>query len=574
MYANEVICMKKTVAIGIQDFENIRKNDYFYIDKTDFIREWWYSGDPVTLITRPRRFGKTLNMSMLNCFFSNRYADRRDMFEGLAVSKDNELLAEQGAYPVVFLSFAGIKGTAYEQIVKEIKKQIVSLYSSYDYLYNYEGFDTNEKTSLTKIIEDMDEVDAAFSLNLLSRLLEKYWKKKVIILLDEYDTPLQEAYIGGFWDKLTSFIRSLFNNTFKTNPSMERALMTGITRVSKESIFSDLNNLYAVTTTTKKYACAFGFTESEVFAAMDAQEMPKDDKAKIKLWYDGFTFGETTDIYNPWSVTMYIEDGKLGTHWANTSSNGLVGHLLKNSDPKIKMDFEKLLNDEPIVTSIDEQIVFTQLDENENAIWSLLLASGYLKVLAKTENHNTPYEPSELYTLALTNYEVKVMFGKLIRDWFAKDQSFNGFVKSMLTGNVLDMNRYMNDIALNTFSSFDSGSKPSGKEPEKFYHGFVLGLIVDKAADYIIRSNRESGYGRYDVVMEPRDKTKTAVILEFKVIAGDEGEHNLNEAADNALKQIEDKRYDTELIANGISSDRILKYGLAFEGKRCIIKKA
>ena len=566
--------MKKTVAIGEQDYETIRKNDFFYIDKTAFIKEWWESGDPVTLITRPRRFGKTLNMSMLKCFFSDKFKDRKELFFGLDISRDSEMMQKQGSYPVIFLSFAGIKGTSYEQIVKEIKKQLVSLYSSYEYLYSYDGFDANEKNSLTKITEDMDEVDAAFSLNLLSRLLEKYWKKKAIILLDEYDTPLQEAYIGGFWDKLTTFIRLLFNNTFKTNPSMERALMTGITRVSKESIFSDLNNLYVVTTTTKKYARAFGFTENEVFAAMDAQEMPQDDKEKIKLWYDGFTFGETADIYNPWSVTMYIEDGKIGTHWANTSSNGLVNHLLKNSDPKIKMDFEKLLNDEPIVTSIDEQIVFSQLDENENAIWSLLLASGYLKVLSRTENHNTPYEPSELYTLALTNYEVKVMFGKLIRDWFAKDQSFNGFVKSMLAGNVLDMNRYMNDVALNTFSSFDSGNKPSGKEPERFYHGFVLGLIVDKAADYIIRSNRESGYGRYDVVMEPKDKSKVAVILEFKVIAGDEGEHDLNETADNALKQIEHKRYDAELIANGISTDRILKYGLAFEGKRSIIKKA
>ena len=565
--------MKKTVAIGEQDYETIRKNDYFYIDKTAFIKEWWESGDPVTLITRPRRFGKTLNMSMLKCFFSDKYENRKELFAGLDISRDSDMMQKHGNYPVIFLSFAGVKGTTYEQIVKEIKKQIVSLYSSYGYLYSYDGFDANEKNALNRITEDMDEVDAAFSLNLLSRLLEKYSRKRVIILLDEYDTPLQEAYLNGFWDKLTAFIRSFFNNTFKTNPSMERALMTGITRVSKESIFSDLNNLYAVTTTSKKYATAFGFTESEVFAAMDAQKMPPEDKSKIKLWYDGFTFGDTADIYNPWSVTMYIKDHKVGTHWANTSGNALVGHLLKRSAPKVKMDFEDLLKDEPIDTSIDEQIVFSQLDENEDAIWSLLLASGYLKVVKITEKYDTPYEPTELYTLALTNYEVKVTFGKLIREWFAQDQSFNGFVKAMLTGNVRDMNRYMNDVALATFSSFDTGTKSSEKEPERFYHGFVLGLLVNNANDYIIRSNRESGYGRYDVVMEPKDKTLKAVILEFKVIAKDEGESDLEGSAANALKQIEEKKYATELITNGFLEENILKYGLAFEGKKCLIKK-
>ena len=565
--------MRKTVAIGEQDYETIRKNDYFYIDKTGFIKEWWESGDPVTLITRPRRFGKTLNMSMLKCFFSDEYKDREDLFAGLDISRDSEMMKKQGAYPVIFLSFAGVKGTTYEQIIKEIKKQIVGLYSSYGFLYSYDGFDTNEKTALNRITEDMDEVDTAFSLNLISRLLEKYSKQKVIILLDEYDTPLQEAYLNGFWDKLTAFIRSFFNNTFKTNLSMERALMTGITRVSKESIFSDLNNLYAVTTTSRKYATAFGFTENEVFAAMDEQNMPAEDKSSIKQWYDGFTFGETSEIYNPWSVTMYIKDGKFGPHWANTSGNALVGHLLKKSAPKIKMDFESLLKDEPIETSVDEQIVFSQLDENEDAIWSLLLASGYLKVVKKSEKYDAPYEPAELYTLALTNYEVKVTFGKLIRDWFAKDQSFNGFVKSMLSGNVRDMNKYMNDVALNTFSSFDTGCKPSGKEPERFYHGFVLGLLVDNAAEYIIKSNRESGYGRYDVVLEPKDKTKPAVILEFKVIDRDEGERGLDDTADNALKQICEKHYETELIRNGISKENVLIYGLAFENKKCLIKK-
>ena len=263
--------MGRTVSIGNQNFEDIRKNNYFYTDKTSLIKEWWENGDSVTLITRPRRFGKTLNMNMLECFFSNKYVDRADLFEGLDIWKEEKYRELQGTLPVIFVTFAGVKGTDYESTVKGIKKQIVRVFSDHSYLRTYDGFDMMEKEALSKISEDMNDVDAEYSLNLLSTLLQKYYKKKVIILLDEYDTPMQEAYINGYWDKLTAFIRSMFNNTFKTNPSLDRAVLTGITRVSKESIFSDLNNLKVITTTSEKYETSFGFTEEEVFAAMDEQ---------------------------------------------------------------------------------------------------------------------------------------------------------------------------------------------------------------------------------------------------------------------------------------------------------------
>jgi hypothetical protein len=374
---------------------------------------------------------------------------------------------------------------------------------------------------------------------------------------------------------MTAFIRSLFNNTFKTNPSLERGIMTGITRVSKESVFSDLNNLNVVTTTSEEYSRSFGFTENEVFSAMDAQGIPAADKEKVKYWYDGFSFGSVTDIYNPWSVTMYLDKRKLAPYWANTSDNDLVSALLQSSDRKVKMDFERLLRGECIEVEIDEQIVFSQLSQKRDAIWSLLLATGYLKVVDVNTDWDLLEAKAPIYRLALTNFEVKRMFRDLILRWFDKGtDSFGDFVSAMFAGNVREMNYYMNEVALNTFSYFDTGHKPSGrKEPERFYHGFVLGLIVDKAGSYMVKSNRESGLGRYDVVMEPKDVGDIAVIMEFKVFDKEDSEETLEDTAQNALRQIADRRYDTDLIQRGIPTDRIYRYGFAFEGEKCLIRK-
>ena len=563
--------MAKQIAIGSQSYSKLIENDYFYIDKTGFIRDWWNNGDDVTLITRPRRFGKTITIDMLNCFFSLKYSGRSDLFEQFEIWKDEKLKKLQGTYPVIFLTFAGVKGKTYKDAVAGIKKQIVNIFSDYSYLNGYEGFNENEKTALSNISEEMNDIDAEYALNLLSTLLEKYHGRKVLIFLDEYDTPLQEAYIQGYWDDMTAFIRTMFNNTFKTNPSLERGVMTGITRVSKESIFSDLNNLVVVTTTSDKYATAFGFTEEEVFSAIDSQGYSDDIKKDVKFWYDGFTFGKHTDIYNPWSITHFLEDGKFDTYWANSSGNGLVRHLIQGGDTEVKTEFQKLIEEECIEAPIDEQIVFSQLSENRSAIWSLLLASGYLKC----ESIIQP-DPKDIaiYRLCLTNFEVKKMFKRMVIDWFAKDNSFNLFVSAMFKGDLRSMNHYMNKVALNTFSYFDAGSKPSEEEPEKFYHGFVLGLLVDKAKDYTLKSNRESGFGRYDVVLEPKNKNDIAVIIEFKVYDKEyDDEDELSDTADNALKQIEEMKYEADLIAQGISEDKILKYGFAFKGKKCLIKK-
>lgn len=578
--------MPRTISIGAQDFEELIIENCFYIDKTAFIKEWWETRDKVTLITRPRRFGKTLNLSMLECFFSLKYANRGELFDNLTVWKDEKYRKLQGTYPVLFLSFAGVKENTYKGAVHRICDFLQALYIKHYYLLKSDVLTDGEKIKFKKMADDMSVEDAPMSLHWLSEYLTRYYGKKTIILLDEYDTPMQEAYINGFWEEIVTFTRNLFNNTFKTNPFLERAIMTGITRVSKESLFSDLNNLRVITTTTVEYASCFGFTEEEVFTAMD--EFSLINKEEVKKWYDGFTIGNLNDIYNPWSIINFLKEGKLKTYWANTSSNGLAGSLLRKGSKDIKMQFEELLQEHSIKNKIDEEIVFNQLDKNENAIWSLLLASGYLKATDIKD---------DIYTLELTNYEVCKMFKNMVSDWFCEDSSdYNDFIRALLIGDVEAMNSYMNELTEAIFSSFDychkegptcgrmpydlrthqratnAGNKPSQKTaPERFYHGFVLGLLVDLKGRYEVTSNRESGFGRYDVMLYPLNKEDNGIILEFKVYDSIR-ETSLEETVKAALAQIEEKKYEQTLIARGIDDSRIRKYGFAFEGKKVLIK--
>ena len=413
--------------------------------------------------------------------------------------------------------------------------------------------------------------DLGSALYQLSGYLYRYYGKKVIILLDEYDTPMQEAYVDGYWQELIGLTRGIFNSAFKTNPWLERAVMTGITRVSKESIFPDLNNLKVVTTTSDKYATAFGFTEQEVFEALDECGF-SEEKVQVKRWYDGFIFGQHKDIYNPWSILNFLDTGIYKTYWANTSSNSLIAKILKEGNRALKEKFEVLLRGEIIFSPIDEQIVYNQLDGNEKAIWSLLLGSGYLKVISWEEYQDIPEGREPQYELAITNLEVKIMFQNMIRDWFSEvEPDYNDFIKALLLGDKKAMNAYMNRVALRTFSYFDTGKRPSEEEPERFYHGFVLGLIVDLQLRYVIRSNRESGFGRYDVVLEPKNQEKDdAIILEFKV-HDPEDEETLKDTVKAALQQIEEKQYAEELMAHGIPKEKIRSYGFAFEGKKVLI---
>ena len=563
--------MAGKVAIGIQNFEKVIENHCFYVDKTDFIREWWESNDDVTLIARPRRFGKTLTMSMTERFFSVKYAGKGEVFEGLSVWEYEKYRSLQGTYPVISLSFANVKETDFTSASFRIRELLTKEYEKYSFLRDSDKLSEAEKNYFDRIRMDMTQMEAPLVLYQLSDFLYRYYGKKVIILLDEYDTPMQEAYVNGYWEELVGFIRSMFNATFKTNPWLERGLMTGITRVSKESIFSDLNNLKVVTTTSEEYATSFGFTEEEVFAALEDSGLGE-QKDKVKKWYDGFIFGSHRDIYNPWSILNFLDTATFDTYWANTSANSLVGKLIREGNRDIKEQFELLLQGQCLRKTIDEQIVYNQLDDNEDAIWSLLVASGYLKVLSYETYTDVSDDEDPEYELALTNLEVKKMFENMVSGWFASRKSdYNRFLIALLQDDVEAMNAYMNRVALKTFSYFDTGSDAFGEGAERFYHGFVLGLMVDLRDRYVLTSNRESGFGRYDVMLEPkRPEENDAIILEFKVF-NPRKESSLEDTVQAALEQIEKKQYAAQLEERGIPSEHIRKYGFAFEGKTVLI---
>ena len=555
--------MLKTVGLGIQDYEKVIEQNNFYIDKTKFISEWWRSNDDITLITRPRRFGKTLMLSTVEKFFSVRQGNNEELFRGLNISKDTEMMEECGKWPVLFVSFAAIKAENFKDALIQFVQTFMDLKINLSFIKD--NLSDDELELWNEINYKMDASVAIKCLNNFSSWLNRYYGKKVIILIDEYDTPMQEAYVNGYWDEISGFMRNMFNATLKTNPYLGKALLTGITRVSRESLFSDLNNLKIVTISSEQYADSFGFTEKEVFESLDAYGYGA-EKEKVKAWYDGFKFGSTEGIYNPWSIISFLQTGKYEAYWANTSSNSLVSKLVKEGSVEIKKSFENLLQGGSIKTEIDEQLVFGEMDGNEKAVWSLLFTSGYLKPISVEGEASRA-----LYSLKLTNHEVRDSFDLLVRRWFEKSDAYYGyFVKALLEGNIDDMMDTLSEICEDMISTFDGSGKAA---PENFYHGLVIGLLVELRDRYEIKSNRESGLGRYDVMLRPKDKKDNAVIIEFKAKRRSEKGKTLDELCDMALKQIEDKKYEAELLEAGFDKEKIIKLAFAFEGKEVLIKR-
>ena len=556
--------MAREIAIGQQDYAAIIEKNSFYVDKTFFIKDWWNDPTFCTVILRPRRFGKTLTMSMMEYFFSTKHAGRADLFEGLSIWEHEEFRALQGIYPVINITLADIKEKTHEGAINEIKLIIQSIFNSFTYLADSDKLTSIDKKRFEAHIENPAVESLARSLRFLSELLYKHHGKKVLIFLDEYDTPMQEAFSSGYWNEIVEFIKNMFNATFKTNPYLEKSLITGITRVSKKSIFSDFNHVSIVSTLSKQYETSIGFTEEEVFAAMD--EYGLTEKEKVKFWYDGFNFGNHSAMYNPWSIINYLKYQEFKPYWANTSSNGLVSLVLRQASPELKMEMERLLDGKSIKTSIDEQLIFDNLTgEGEDvSTYSLLLASGYMTgtLLVNDEDEG------EIYNIRITNHETRRMFKSLIKKWFSgRHNQYNRFVTALLAGGLEEMNYYMANVSSNVFSFFDTGINAA----ENFYHAFTLGLMVELRDRYIITSNRESGFGRYDIMLEPRNKNSDdAIIIEFKVFK-EMHEDTLKDTAAAALKQIEEKQYAAVLMEKGISAEKIRKYGFAFKGKDVLI---
>lgn len=555
------------VGLGYQNFLDFVCGKRFYVDKTHFIPEWLASDARITLITRPRRFGKSMLLSTVRTFFDPMYADHPEYFKKLQVWKDKDCRRLFGTIPVISVSFGSCKGNHFEQAMRGVTLGLYNMYVQHEYLRESSRLNEEEKAEYRRIVASFSEQRTEYvevSIQKLCELLCKHYGVFPIILMDEYDTPLLEAYTDGYWDETINTFRQLFHTTFKENDFFYRAIITGVTRISKNSLFSDLNNLEVDTVTCDAYSDCFGFTEQEVMDAFKCQDI--DTIRDVKAMYDGFTIGRHQDIYNPWSICNYMRQRELIGYWVNTSSNKLVGDIIRRHPVESKYEIERLMAGEKVHKRINEGITFQYLEGDENSLWSLLLAVGYIKA----ENIVRSVEGIEC-DVSVTNYEVMAMFKTEILGMFHNGWSAYGrFAEALLAHKMELMNEYLQTITYTSISYFDVADGPKERTPENFYHGLVLGLIVSLRDRYRIVSNRESGRGRYDIAMYPLQENTDAFIMEFKV-QDRKKETNLEQTAKNALQQIVDKNYEADLLAAGVPAERIYKLGFAFAGKDVLV---
>ena len=545
---------KKAVPVGIEDFERIVREDYYYVDKTQLIEELLINRAPVTLFTRPRRFGKTLNMSMIKSFFDvKNKEENKKLFENLKIF-NSEYISEQGKYPVIFISLKDLKGDTWEECLKRLKLFIFDLYVEFEYIR--EKMNEWDKRKFEKVLYEKEDADYMMSLKFLSDSLYKYYGEKVIILIDEYDAPIINAFDKGYYNEAVNFFQTFYSSALKTNSSLKYGILTGITRIIKEGIFSGLNNLYVNTILSRDYSEYFGLLESEVIEMLDYFDM-KYKIEEVREWYNGYIFGES-EVYNPWSIVNYIREKEIKAYWANVSGNTLLENMLNHAGESVYEDLKRFTDGESIEKYISDGTTIKSLLSNDNEIWQLLLYSGYLTKDRKQKEIDVTTEYTDVYNLRIPNKEIRKYFGNMfLNRFFGTEVKTNILMKALEGGDIKKFEKTLGEIMINMLSHFDLD-----KEMEKIYQVFMIGLVGFLMGKYEIISNDESGYGRYDLAMIPIKSNEKAYLMEFKISKTKKG---MEESAEKALKQIDEKKYDTKLKARGIKN--ILKIGIAFYGK-------
>ena len=545
------------IGIGESDFKILRIKKDYYIDKTKYIKDIIDNRSKVLLITRPRRFGKTLNMSMLRYYFDCTKKDNKELFEGLKIMKqDEKYTSKLGYYPCIYLTLKDAGLQSYELMIMQLRTLLMDIYYENRYLLEEAEMAPGERNTFNKILlAEANEIEIINGIKMLSKIMSTYYNKPVMLFLDEYDVPLQNAYLEGYYEECIKFFKTFYGITFKDNPYLEKTILTGVSRVAKESIFSGANNFHVYTVLDDEFSDDFGITEKEMDKIIDDFEI-QDQKEEIKKWYDGYTIGNTEGIYNPWSILNYLTDKKLIPYWVNTSSNDLIKLILKNS-ATVKEKIEQLLRDEEIEVPINLETVIVGIEKNEENIWGLLLGTGYLKV---TEVVDLAHG---IYKVKIPNYEIKFLFQNIIREWFNDKvigNNLNTILKDLVTLNLKEFEKKFQVLVRQMFSFMDVGENTA----ENFYHAFVLGMLVGLKDSYYVKSNRESGFGRYDIMLEPKDKNGNSFVIEFKVLE-DEEEKTIEDTIENAKKQIEERKYAEDLEERGYTN--ITKMVFAFKGK-------
>jgi len=558
--------MKKKLPIGTSDFRDVIEENFYFVDKSLFIKEIIDESARIVLLPRPRRFGKTLNLSMLRYFFekTENRQDIEKLFKGLAIERQKEFKQHFSEYPVIFLTFKDVNALTFDHSLEKIKLLIAAEFRRHDYMLKSNLLDDFEKQNYTEIIS-LKASTAKYenSLQRLSQYLYKFYKQKTVVLIDEYDSPIHTAYSKNYYEEMTAFFRNFLGAGLKDNPDIFKGILTGILRIAKESIFSEMNNPGVYSILRVEYSDKFGFTEPEVFDLLKAYNA-QDKIDDVRTWYNGYIFGKKV-IYNPWSILNFVSsaDKEFRPYWANTGSNHIIKSLLKDSPQTVKTELHDLLNNVPVTKRLNENIVFQDLIKDETTIFSFLVFSGYLKAFDKQH-----IEDEEHYKLLIPNTEVRQIFKDVITNWINEcyeNYTLKVMLKSLIQGDTKTFEKLLSRFVTETLSYFDTEKR----DVERVYQAFILGLLVNLSATHEVYSNKESGFGRYDISIIPKDKTGQAIIMELKTI--DKSEDETKEAAlDNALEQIEEKQYETDIKKRGIKD--IKKLGVVFDGKRVWIK--